>query len=150
MFKCSTNFLRDSDKCFFRDCVVRRCVVRDCGRVRGCVVEFWLRDGYFYVGICGIVPIYISVSWLMNFVDLMATLFLYKEVYMQIWKATDAGKAWTHYKCTHGKAKPRVMCWGTEIKWRRFSEIVVDKNIWRISYESYPTVWFAQKKMLCW
>ena len=29
----------------------------------------------------------------MNFVDLMATLFLYEEVYMQIWKATDAGKA---------------------------------------------------------
>ena len=78
---------------FFRDCVVRGCVVRDCGRVRGCVVEFWLRDGYFYVGICGIVPIYISVSWSMNFVDLMATHFLYKEVYMQIWKATDAGKA---------------------------------------------------------
>lgn len=44
------------------------------------------------------------------------------------------------------------MCWGTEIKRRRFSEIakdkVADKNIWRISYESYPTVWFAQKKML--
>ena len=55
---------------FFRDCVVHGCVVRDCGRVRGCAVEFLLRDGYFYVGMCGIVLIYISVLRLMNFVDL--------------------------------------------------------------------------------